>query len=63
MLKKDKNTALQGIEAAKQYLLNNKNNDGKQFSNLNHQPTSQNEVSTPIDDLDKFKRGLVRLKK
>ena len=63
ILKKDKNSALQGIEAAKQYLLNNKNNEGKQSSLPNYQLNTQTSITTPIDDLDKFKRGLSRLRK
>lgn len=63
MLKKDKNSALQGIEAAKQYLLNNKNNEGTQSSTPNYQLNTVKSISTPVDDLDKFKRGLTQLKK
>lgn len=63
ILKKDKNSALQGIEAARQYLLNQKNNNVDATQTTNHQPsTLSNKVSTPVDDLDKFKRGLTRLK-
>lgn len=57
LLKLDKDTALRGIETAKNYLINN-NSVSKE---TNHQ-LSNNINSTSTDDLDKFKRGLKRLK-
>jgi hypothetical protein len=44
-------------------LLNNKNNEGTQSSTPNYQLNTVKSISTPVDDLDKFKRGLTQLKK
>lgn len=56
LLKKDKNEVLRALEMAKQYLQQT-NIDTKTVST---NPPNQN--SSPCDDLDKFKRGLTRLK-
>lgn len=60
LLKMDKNVALRGIETAKQYLSKQKMDIESNTvpNNPNHLYSNQ----APIDDLDKFKRGLNRLK-